>query len=92
MAQSIGYIVASTGPLFLGTISEMTGGWTVPFIILMAVAYVLPSLGQLQVKIKRFHLNQQKKQQQNKMRPESFSGLILFIYWQRRNNLLHIIR
>ncbi|GEN86345.1 CynX/NimT family MFS transporter [Oceanobacillus sojae] len=45
MAQSIGYIVASTGPLFLGTISEMTGGWTVPFIILMAVALCIAFLG-----------------------------------------------
>ncbi|UUI03834.1 MFS transporter [Oceanobacillus jeddahense] len=45
MAQSIGYIVASTGPLFLGTIADKAGGWTVPFIILMAVALCIAFLG-----------------------------------------------
>ncbi|WP_227994886.1 MFS transporter [Oceanobacillus sp. CFH 90083] len=45
MAQSIGYIVASTGPLFLGTIAEITEGWTVPFIILMAAALCIAFLG-----------------------------------------------
>ncbi|WP_040983046.1 CynX/NimT family MFS transporter [Oceanobacillus jeddahense] len=45
MAQSIGYMVASTGPLFLGTIAEKTGGWAVPFAILMAVALCIAFLG-----------------------------------------------
>lgn len=45
MAQSIGYLIASAGPLFLGTIAEMTGGWTVPFIILMTAALCIVFLG-----------------------------------------------
>ncbi|GIO18938.1 MFS transporter [Oceanobacillus oncorhynchi subsp. incaldanensis] len=45
MAQSVGYIVASTGPLFLGTIADKTGGWTVPFIILMTAALIIAFLG-----------------------------------------------
>ncbi|MFD1064970.1 CynX/NimT family MFS transporter [Oceanobacillus locisalsi] len=45
MAQSVGYIVASLGPLFLGTIADKTGGWAVPFIILMAAALCIAFLG-----------------------------------------------
>ncbi|WP_080875698.1 CynX/NimT family MFS transporter [Oceanobacillus timonensis] len=45
MAQSVGYIVASTGPLFLGTIADKTGGWAVPFIILMAASLIIAFLG-----------------------------------------------
>ncbi|WP_040983045.1 CynX/NimT family MFS transporter [Oceanobacillus jeddahense] len=47
MAQSIGYIIAAAGPLFLGTISEMTGGWTVPFIILLTAALCIAFLGDI---------------------------------------------
>lgn len=45
MAQSAGYIIASLGPLFLGMISEMLGGWNIPLVILMAVALVITVLG-----------------------------------------------
>ncbi|GIO23541.1 MFS transporter [Oceanobacillus sp. J11TS1] len=45
MAQSVGYIVASIGPLFLGTIADKTEGWTVPFIILMTAALCIAFLG-----------------------------------------------
>jgi len=47
MAQSIGYIIAATGPLFLGIIADITGGWAVPFIILMAAALCIAFLGDI---------------------------------------------
>jgi CP family cyanate transporter-like MFS transporter len=36
-AQSIGYLLATTGPLLLGLLHEATGGWTVPVTALLAV-------------------------------------------------------
>ena len=34
MAQSIGYLVAATGPTVFGLIHDVTGGWTVPLLFL----------------------------------------------------------
>lgn len=45
MAQSVGYLVASMGPLLLGTIAEKTNGWMVPLIILMIAALCIAFLG-----------------------------------------------
>lgn len=45
MAQSAGYIIAATGPLFLGMISEITGGWNIPLIILMTISLIIAVLG-----------------------------------------------
>lgn len=45
MAQSAGYIIASLGPLFLGMISEILGGWNVPLIILMTISLIIAVLG-----------------------------------------------
>jgi MFS transporter, CP family, cyanate transporter len=36
-AQSIGYLLASTGPLLLGFLHTTTGGWTVPVWVLLGV-------------------------------------------------------
>jgi MFS transporter, CP family, cyanate transporter len=36
-AQSIGYLLASTGPLLLGFLHTATGGWTIPIWALMGV-------------------------------------------------------
>jgi MFS transporter, CP family, cyanate transporter len=36
-AQSIGYLLASTGPLLLGYLHTTTGGWTVPVWVLLGV-------------------------------------------------------
>jgi CP family cyanate transporter-like MFS transporter len=41
-AQGIGYLVASVGPLLLGLLHSVTGGWVVPVWVLLAVG-----LGQL---------------------------------------------
>lgn len=38
MAQSIGYLIAGTGPIIFGSIFDLTGSWTYPFILLFAVA------------------------------------------------------
>lgn len=37
MAQGIGYVIAGTGPFLVGLLHETTGGWTVPFAVLLAV-------------------------------------------------------
>jgi CP family cyanate transporter-like MFS transporter len=37
MAQGIGYLIAGTGPFLIGLLHETTGGWTVPFTVLLAV-------------------------------------------------------
>lgn len=38
MAQSVGYLMAALGPLFLGKVQELTGNWTVPLLITAAIA------------------------------------------------------
>jgi len=38
LAQSVGYLVASAGPLALGLLHSATGGWNIPFALLLAVA------------------------------------------------------
>jgi CP family cyanate transporter-like MFS transporter len=43
-AQGIGYLAAATGPLLVGLLHELTGGWTAPFGFL-AVTLVLMLLG-----------------------------------------------
>lgn len=42
MAQTVGYLLAAVGPLLLGVVHDLSGGWTVPM-ILMLVA-LLPIL------------------------------------------------
>jgi CP family cyanate transporter-like MFS transporter len=37
MAQSAGYLIASTGPFGIGVLHEVTGGWTVPMITLTVI-------------------------------------------------------
>ena len=41
MAQSGGYLLASTGPLVMGLLFTATGGWTVPLLFLLAVAALI---------------------------------------------------
>ncbi|WP_345642369.1 MFS transporter [Streptomyces tremellae] len=45
MAQSIGYLVAATGPLLLGALHDGTGGWTVPLVLLAAVSLAMAAAG-----------------------------------------------
>ncbi|GGN23590.1 MFS transporter [Lentzea pudingi] len=37
MAQTVGYLVAALGPLAAGWTNALTGGWTVPIVVLLAV-------------------------------------------------------
>jgi MFS transporter, CP family, cyanate transporter len=41
MAQSGGYLIASTGPLVMGLLYAATGAWTVPLLFLLAVAALI---------------------------------------------------
>jgi CP family cyanate transporter-like MFS transporter len=34
MAQGVGYLFASTGPIVAGAIHDLTGGWEVPFVFI----------------------------------------------------------
>ena len=45
MAQSIGYVLAAIGPLFIGSIFDFTGIWTVPIITLVIVSILLVVCG-----------------------------------------------
>ena len=37
MAQSIGYLVAATGPIIFGKIFDLTGNWTYPLVLLLFI-------------------------------------------------------
>ncbi|MGH2843822.1 MAG: CynX/NimT family MFS transporter [Solirubrobacteraceae bacterium] len=43
MAQSMGYLIASTGPFILGALHGLTGGWTVPMAVLLVT--LVPWIG-----------------------------------------------
>ncbi len=43
--QSIGYLVAGTGPLLVGVMHGATGGWTGPFVLLFAAVAVMGVAG-----------------------------------------------
>ncbi|NTY63471.1 MFS transporter [Mycolicibacterium sphagni] len=47
MAQGYGYLLAGLGPFLFGTLHDVTGGWTVPFIMVLAVYAVQITLGVL---------------------------------------------
>jgi MFS transporter, CP family, cyanate transporter len=47
MAQGIGYVIAGTGPFLVGLLHETTGGWTVPFAVLLAVVVAQAVTGAL---------------------------------------------
>ena len=38
MAQSVGYLMAAMGPLLLGKVQELSGGWTLPLLMTAAIA------------------------------------------------------
>ncbi|GAB2988896.1 MFS transporter [Amycolatopsis acidiphila] len=40
MAQGIGYLFAAAGPFLFGILHDLTGGWTVPFTMLLVVVAV----------------------------------------------------
>lgn len=43
--QSGGYMVGAVGPLVVGVVHELTGGWTVPLLILLALAVAVTAAG-----------------------------------------------
>ncbi|MEU6586598.1 MFS transporter [Nocardia sp. NPDC046763] len=45
MAQSVGYLVAAVGPLLLGALHDLTGGWTPPLLLLVTLALVQAAVG-----------------------------------------------
>jgi MFS transporter, CP family, cyanate transporter len=47
MAQSVGYLLASAGPLEVGLVHSATGSWNVPVIVLLALTVVLLVVGLL---------------------------------------------
>lgn len=47
MAQGLGYVIAGTGPFLVGLLHESTGGWTVPFAVLLAVVVAQAGTGVL---------------------------------------------
>jgi CP family cyanate transporter-like MFS transporter len=40
MAQSVGYVVAAAGPFAMGLLHDLTGGWTVPLLMLLGLLAV----------------------------------------------------
>jgi CP family cyanate transporter-like MFS transporter len=44
-AQSIGYLVAATGPLAVGLLHEATGGWTAGLVLLLVVVLAQAAVG-----------------------------------------------
>ncbi|MFK0244927.1 CynX/NimT family MFS transporter [Amycolatopsis azurea] len=45
MAQSIGYLVAATGPLLLGVLHDVTGSWTGALLLLIALSLLMAGTG-----------------------------------------------
>jgi MFS transporter, CP family, cyanate transporter len=37
LAQSVGYVVAAAGPFLVGALHDLTGGWTVPLLVLLGL-------------------------------------------------------
>jgi MFS transporter, CP family, cyanate transporter len=46
-AQGIGYLIASTGPLVIGFLHDVTGGWAAPGLVLLAVCVATIIVGWL---------------------------------------------
>ncbi|MFB4158440.1 CynX/NimT family MFS transporter [Geomicrobium sp. JSM 1781026] len=45
MAQSVGYLIAATGPIALGSLADWSNGWTFPYLILMFVSACIALFG-----------------------------------------------
>jgi CP family cyanate transporter-like MFS transporter len=45
MAQSIGYLIAATGPLLLGILHQSSNGWTLPLGLLVALSVAMAGAG-----------------------------------------------
>ncbi|MFC4557571.1 CynX/NimT family MFS transporter [Virgibacillus kekensis] len=47
MAQSIGYLLAAVGPMFIGFLYDLTHAWTVPLLTIIGVALLVMTFGML---------------------------------------------
>jgi MFS transporter, CP family, cyanate transporter len=47
MAQTAGYVLAAAGPFAVGALRDLTGGWTVPLLLLVALLAVQGAVGVL---------------------------------------------
>jgi CP family cyanate transporter-like MFS transporter len=47
MAQSIGYLLAATGPIVFGGIYDLMGSWIAPILMLMAISIIIIVTGML---------------------------------------------
>lgn len=47
MAQSIGYLLAATGPMLFGGLFDLTGSWSIPLFMLLIVASIILIVGTL---------------------------------------------
>ncbi|MFB9860445.1 CynX/NimT family MFS transporter [Salinicoccus siamensis] len=45
MAQSFGYLLAAVGPVLVGALHDITGGWTLPLTLLIALAVIILIVG-----------------------------------------------
>ena len=45
MAQSFGYLLAAVGPVLVGALQDITGGWTIPLSLLIFLSIVLLIVG-----------------------------------------------
>nr|WP_281363943.1 MFS transporter [Microbacterium immunditiarum] len=51
LVQAVGYGVSAAGPLALGGLRELTGGWTVPLLVVLAAVLVLLVCGTLSARM-----------------------------------------
>lgn len=49
-SQAVGYLMAAAGPMAMGVLSTLTGGWTVPLLVMLILCLPLAVLGQLAVR------------------------------------------
>jgi MFS transporter, CP family, cyanate transporter len=47
MSQSVGYVLAAAGPFAFGALHDVSGGWTLPFVLLLALLAVQGAAGVL---------------------------------------------
>ncbi|GAB3068758.1 CynX/NimT family MFS transporter [Virgibacillus ainsalahensis] len=45
MAQSLGYVLAAVGPMFIGYLFDITHAWTIPLVVLTGVVLTVMSFG-----------------------------------------------
>jgi CP family cyanate transporter-like MFS transporter len=56
MAQAIGYTMAATGPWLLGLVHDLTGDWTAPVLVLLAITAVELPVGLVGASARRWEL------------------------------------